>query len=142
VTEDPTVPQQQFVDVPAGSERRVLVADDNVDAAATLAMLLQTLGYAVREVHDGEAAVTAAAEFKPHLAFLDIGMPGLNGYQACRQIRALPGGPAMRLVAVTGWGQAEDRNAAREAGFDTHLVKPVEPGELAAVLGSAPTPSA
>jgi CheY-like chemotaxis protein len=142
MTEDATVPQQQFVDVPAGSERRVLVADDNVDAAATLAMLLQTLGYAVREVHDGEAAVAAAAEFKPQLAFLDIGMPGLNGYQACKQIRALPGGAAMRLVAVTGWGQQDDRNAAREAGFDTHLVKPVEPGELAAVLGSVPAPSA
>jgi signal transduction histidine kinase len=142
MTEDATVPQQQFVDVPAGSERRVLVADDNVDAAATLAMLLQTLGYAVREVHDGEAAVAAASEFKPQLAFLDIGMPGLNGYQACKQIRALPGGAAMRLVAVTGWGQQDDRNAAREAGFDTHLVKPVEPGELAAVLGSVPAPSA
>ncbi|MCG2593118.1 response regulator [Ramlibacter sp. XY19] len=137
LADDPAAPQQQFVEVAQGSERRVLVADDNVDAAATLAMLLQTLGYAVREVHDGQAAVEAAAEFKPQLAFLDIGMPGLNGYQACKQIRALPGGADMRLVAVTGWGQEDDRSAAREAGFDTHLVKPVEPGDLAAVLGSA-----
>ena len=135
---NPEAPQQVFTDVHHGEERRVLVADDNVDAAATLAMLLQTLGYKVREVHDGEAAVAAAAEFKPQLVFLDIGMPGLNGYQACRQIRALPGAAGMRLVAVTGWGQAEDRHAAREAGFDHHLVKPVEPGELAAVLGNAP----
>jgi signal transduction histidine kinase len=129
-------PSQALDGVARGTGTRVLVADDNVDAAATLAMLLQTLGYEVREVHDGAAAVAAVAEFRPQLAFLDIGMPGLNGYQACRQIRALPGVGGIRLVALTGWGQAEDRYAAREAGFDKHLVKPLEPSELAAVLRS------
>jgi signal transduction histidine kinase len=110
---------------------RILVADDNEDAADTLAMLLEVLGHSVELAHDGEAAVAAASAFDPQLVLLDIGMPKLNGYEACRKIRELPGGAAMTLVAITGWGQPEDRRRSREAGFDQHLVKPVDPGALA-----------
>jgi signal transduction histidine kinase len=116
--------------VAPGAELRILVADDNKDAADTLAMLLQILGHRVRQVGDGEAAVDAVADFNPQVVLLDIGMPKLNGYEACRRIRTQPGGEAMTLVAVTGWGQADDRRRSQEAGFDQHLVKPVDPAVL------------
>ena len=114
-----------------GSNLRILVADDNKDAAETLAALLEVFGHTVRQVHDGEAAVAAVQEFDPQLVLLDIGMPKLNGYECCRQIRALPRGDARTLVAITGWGQPDDRRKSTEAGFDQHLVKPVDPEELA-----------
>jgi signal transduction histidine kinase len=120
----------------AGTGLRVLVADDNQDAADTLAMLLEIMGHIVRQVPDGEAAVRVAAEFNPQVVLLDIGMPKLNGYEACRQIRALPGGSAMTLVAVTGWGQADDRRRSQEAGFDQHLVKPVDPSALVELIAA------
>lgn len=120
----------------AGSGLRVLVADDNKDAADTLAMLLEIMGHTVRQVPDGEAAVRVAAEFQPEVVLLDIGMPKLNGYEACRQIRASPGGSAMTLVAVTGWGQADDRRRSQEAGFDQHLVKPVDPSALVELIAA------
>ena len=120
----------------SGAPLRILIADDNQDAAATLAMLLELMGHTVRDVHDGEAAVQATAEFKPEVVLLDIGMPKLNGYEACRRIRALPGGSGLILVAVTGWGQPGDRNASQEAGFDQHLVKPVDPAALADLLAT------
>ncbi|HYF42213.1 MAG TPA: response regulator [Ramlibacter sp.] len=110
----------------AAAELRILVADDNQDAADTLSVLLEMMGHAVRHVNDGEAAVKAAQEFDPHLVLLDIGMPKLNGYEACKRIRVLPGGTARTLVAVTGWGQPEDRRSSNEAGFDHHLVKPLD----------------
>ena len=121
---------------PAGSGKalRILVADDNEDAASTLAALLELLGNDVRRAHDGEQAVEVARDFAPQLALLDIGMPRLNGYECCRQIRALPGGGAMTLVAVTGWGQPDDRRRSAEAGFDQHLVKPVDPEALARLV--------
>jgi len=109
-----------------GAELRILVADDNQDAADTLSVLLEMMGHAVRHVNDGEAAVKAAQEFDPHLVLLDIGMPKLNGYEACKRIRVLPGGSNRTLVAVTGWGQPEDRRSSNEAGFDHHLVKPLD----------------
>ncbi|MFC5499343.1 response regulator [Caenimonas terrae] len=121
----------------ASTGLRILVADDNVDAAETLAALLELSGHEVRQVHDGEAAVAAAADFDPQLVLLDLGMPRLNGYEACRKIRALPGGQARTVVAVTGWGQPDDRRRSAEAGFDVHMVKPVSPrvlSELAAAL--------
>jgi CheY-like chemotaxis protein/two-component sensor histidine kinase len=117
-----------------GAPLRILIADDNQDAAATLALLFEIMGHSVQQAHDGEAAVKAAAEFAPQVVLLDIGMPKLNGYQACRKIRELPNGAAATLVAVTGWGQPGDRKASHEAGFDQHLVKPVDPAALADLL--------
>ena len=113
-----------------------MVADDNKDAAATMATLLELMGHEVRYVYDGQAAVVAAAEFHPQVVLLDIGMPILNGYEACKKIRAQTGGPAMTLIACTGWGQADDLRSSKEAGFDQHLVKPVDPGALGELLAS------
>jgi len=105
---------------------RILVADDNRDAAETLGILLEVMGHEVKTVHDGEAAVEAAASFDPELVLLDIGMPGLNGYETCRRLRAQAGGARRTVFAVTGWGQPHDVQSAHEAGFDRHLVKPVD----------------
>jgi signal transduction histidine kinase len=115
---------------------RILVADDNRDAAETLAALLGLTGHTVRNVHDGEAALAAAADFAPQVVLLDIGMPKLNGYETCRRLRAQPGGAGMKIVAITGWGQSEDLRSSEEAGFDKHLVKPVDPQELIALLNT------
>ena len=120
------------------AQLRILVADDNKDAAETLGMLLEVMGHSVRNVHDGEAAVREAAAFAPQVVLLDIGMPKVNGYEAARQIRAGPGGAAMTLVAITGWGQPDDLRKSREAGFDRHLVKPVDPDVLAELLAAVP----
>ncbi|WP_395060717.1 response regulator [Polaromonas sp.] len=117
-------------------ELRVLIADDNQDACATLASLLELMGYLVRQAHDGQAAVDAAADFDPQVVLLDIGMPKLNGYEACRHIRDQPGGAARTIVACTGWGQADDRRRSDEAGFDQHLVKPVDPDVLFELLAT------
>ncbi len=100
---------------PSGAQRRILIADDNLDSTEALGMILTHLGYRVQTAHDGLAAVQAAATFLPEVALLDIGMPELNGYEAARRIRQLPGGWDMVLVAVTGWGQDEDKRQAREA---------------------------
>ena len=112
--------------------RRVLVVDDNLDAASTLALLLQSLGHETLVVHDGATALAAAPQFRPDIMLLDIGMPGLDGYEVARRLRAA--GHKFRIIAVTGWGQEADRQKAREAGFDVHLVKPVELGVLANAL--------
>jgi CheY-like chemotaxis protein len=127
---------------PAGRRLRVLVADDNADAAESLAVLLRMLGNEVRTAGDGQEAVERIEEFRPDVAVLDIGMPRMNGYEAARHIRSLPHGANVFLVALTGWGQEEDRRRSREAGFDAHLVKPVDPGELATVLASVTGPTA
>ena len=116
---------------------RVLVADDNVDAAATLAALLEIAGHTVRVVHDGAAAVEEAARFRPDLAFLDIGMPFMDGYEAARRLRQLPALEGVMLVALTGWGTEEDRARSRAAGFDRHLLKPALPDDVDAVLAAA-----
>jgi PAS domain S-box-containing protein len=115
---------------------RVLLADDNVDAADTLRDFLQWSGYMTQVAHDGEQAVRLAASFRPHVAILDIGMPKLDGNAAARAIRALPGLEAVILVALTGWGAEDDRRRSRDAGFDEHLLKPVRPREVAALLAS------
>ncbi|QEH35195.1 Autoinducer 2 sensor kinase/phosphatase LuxQ [Aquisphaera giovannonii] len=113
---------------------RILVADDNDDAARTMAMMLGILGHEVRTAADGEEAVRSAAEFRPEVIFLDIGMPRVNGYQAAERIRAQEWGRGMVVVALTGWGQEEDRRRAKAAGFDHHLVKPVSPETLVRLL--------
>jgi signal transduction histidine kinase len=121
----------------APRRRRILVADDNHDAATTLAMILEMLGNEVRVAHDGEEAVSVAASFHPDAILLDIGMPRLDGYGACERIRLLPGTSATFIVALTGWGHDDDKERARAAGFDRHLVKPVDPAQLQAILDAA-----
>jgi CheY-like chemotaxis protein len=113
---------------------RILVVDDNRDAADSLAVLLRLLGHDLHTAHDGLEAVQAAATFRPDVVLLDIGMPKMSGYEAARSIRRQPWGKGMALVAVTGWGQEEDKRRAAEAGFDHHLTKPVEPAALERLL--------
>jgi signal transduction histidine kinase/CheY-like chemotaxis protein len=114
---------------------RVLVVDDNRDAADTLADVLGLHGYLVTRAHDGASALQAVAQARPDVVLLDIGLPDVDGYEVCRRIRAQAGaGAAPVLVAVTGWGQQADRDAAREAGFDAHMTKPVAPDQLLQVL--------
>jgi signal transduction histidine kinase len=113
---------------------RVLVVDDNQDAADSLSTLLQLMGHEVRTAYDGLEAVTAAGSFAPDLVLLDIGLPKLNGYEAARRIREQPGGRDMTLIAVTGWGQDEDQRRSREAGFNLHITKPLDPAILERLL--------
>ena len=113
--------------VPAsGRKLRVLVVDDNRDAAETLAHLVGLLGHEVHLAYDGEEAVAAATAGQPDVILMDLGMPKLNGYDAARQIRAASWGQELLLIATTGWGQEDDRRRTKEVGFDHHLVKPVE----------------
>jgi CheY-like chemotaxis protein len=120
---------------PAG--RRILVADDNHDAAESLAMMLRMGGNDVRTGRDGVEAVTIAQSYHPQVVLLDIGMPRMNGYDAARRIRSEPWGREMMLIALTGWGQDEDKRRAHEAGFDHHLTKPVDADELEKLVASA-----
>ena len=113
---------------------RVLVVDDNRDAASSLELLLQLAGHETSRAHDGPGALAAAEKERPELILLDIGLPTLNGYEVCRRIRAQPWGASVVMIALTGWGQDEDRRRSHEAGFDGHLVKPVEYAELMALL--------
>jgi len=119
---------------PAG--RRILVVDDNKDSADSLSMMLRITGMEVRTAYDGLEAVAAAAAFNPDVVFLDIGLPKLNGYEAARRIREQPWGKDMVLVAVTGWGQEVDRRRSQEAGFNAHMVKPVDPAALQQMLAA------
>ncbi len=116
---------------------RILVADDNVDAAHLLADLLEISGHAAGAVHDGRQALDRIMRDKPDMAILDIGMPGLNGYEVARQIRATPGMEATVLVALTGWGGELDRSRSKEAGFDAHLTKPASVDELERIIAQA-----
>ena len=120
-----------------GRGRRVLLADDNADFVDSLGQLLSARGHDVRIAYDGAEAVSVARDFRPEIAFLDIGMPKVHGYEVARRLRAEPRTARCMLVAVTGWGQESDRARAREAGFDRHLVKPVDPTEIEAILESA-----
>jgi signal transduction histidine kinase/ActR/RegA family two-component response regulator len=113
---------------------RILIVDDNHDSADTMAALLKRMGHEVATAYDGAQAIEAADALRPDVMLLDIGMPVLDGYEACRQIRQQPGGRGIFLVALTGWGQEEDRRRTHEAGFDKHLVKPVDPNELLRVV--------
>jgi CheY-like chemotaxis protein len=120
------------------TRHRVLVADDNQDSAASLGMMLRLLGQETRQVHDGLEAVKLAEEFLPELILLDIGMPKLNGYDACRRIREQSWGRNIAIVALTGWGQEEDVRRSREAGFTFHIVKPIELSALQKLLAGLP----
>ena len=118
-----------------GAPRRILIADDNPDALESLAMLLECGGHEVCKAADGVQAVELASSRQPELALLDIGMPALDGYEVARRIRAEPWGREMVLVALSGWGQSEDLRRSTEAGFDLHLVKPLNMEALADVFG-------
>jgi len=110
--------------------RRILVVDDQADVAETLALLLETIGYEVEVAHDGPAALARVEAAAPDLVLLDIGLPGMSGHDVCRAIRRQPRGAELRVVALTGWGQDSGRQKSIEAGFDAHLVKPVDPAVL------------
>lgn len=112
---------------------RILVVDDNVDAAESLCTLLRILGHETTAAFDGHAGLAAAEAFRPRVAILDLGLPGMNGYDLARQLREAPAAPAL-IVAVSGYGRDEDRRKSREAGIDHHLTKPVELAVLQAVL--------
>jgi CheY-like chemotaxis protein len=123
---------------PATRRRRILVVDDNVDSADSMAQLLGFWNHEVLTAHDGLEALRMAQTFRPEIAVLDIGLPRMNGYQVAREIRALPGLTNVYLIALTGYGQAEDRRQSEEAGFAKHLMKPVDPHEIQAVLAEVP----
>ena len=133
---EPTAPRPGI----APTRQRIVVADDNIDAANSLAMVLEHDGYVVHVAHDGASAYELATRVRPAAAFLDIGMPGLDGYALARKLREQSWGRAMLLVATTGWGQDEDRKRAIECGFDEHLTKPVDPGEPLRMLAKRRAP--
>jgi len=116
------------------SPRRVLVVDDNIDAADSLRLVLDLQGHETEVAYDPASALVAVERFVPDCVLLDIGLPDIDGYETARRIRALPGGDRMRLIAVTGWGQQEDKQRAHAAGFDAHLTKPVESSAVSALL--------
>ena len=124
------------VQTPA-ARRRVLVVDDHRDAARILTLMLDTLGHDVRMATSGEQALDEARAFHPEVVFLDIGLPKLDGYEVARRLRAQPEGKAVKLVALTGWAHEDDRRRSRDAGFDLHLVKPVNAKTLRALLEAA-----
>ncbi len=119
--------------------RRVLVVDDNVDAATSLAMMLELKGHTVQTVHDGSAALNAVQSFSPEVVLLDIELPDMSGYEVARQIRSNSGGKNITLIALTGRGQQDDKERAREAGFDEHFTKPVDISLLATLISAAST---
>jgi CheY-like chemotaxis protein len=124
---------------PSGSQAslRILVVDDSPDTAASLALLLELKGHAVRTAADGPEAVQAAEEFLPHAVLLDLSLPTMNGFEAARRIRQEAWGTSMLLIAATGWGEDQDRARSSESGFDHHLVKPIDPVSLLRLLATA-----
>jgi CheY-like chemotaxis protein/two-component sensor histidine kinase len=131
-------PEQRQVpaEVPPAAPRRILVVDDNADAASSLAMLLGMTGNETHTANDGLAAVDAAQTFHPDVILLDIGLPKLNGLEVSRRIRQQPWGQRIVMVALTGWGQEDDRRKSQEAGFNYHMVKPLDYNELMKLLAS------
>ncbi len=130
------LPAQGSVAPVGTSSLRILIADDNRDAAESLAALLRMVGHDVRIAYDGVEALGLASEYRPDAIVLDIGMPKMNGYDVAKKLRAEPGGQQMTIIALSGWGQEEDKRRSREAGIDHHLVKPLEPTSLLQVLAS------
>lgn len=120
---------------------RVLVVDDNTDAAESLSDLLQIGGHTTRVANDGHQAIRMAREFQPHLVFLDIGIPGKNGYEVARALRKTPGLEQVTLAALTGWGAEEDRVRSKDAGFDHHFTKPAEFELINGLLSQLAAPS-
>jgi CheY-like chemotaxis protein len=125
-------------ELPAVAPRRILVADDNLDALESLATVLKLCGHEVFSAPNGALALESAAQHLPQVALLDIGMPLLDGYEVARRIRAQEWGKGVTLVALTGWGQDADRRRSQEAGFDSHLVKPLDLHQLTQLLSRLP----
>ncbi len=123
---------------PPAASRRILIVDDNLDGAESLAMLLEEAGHTTHVAHDGVEAIAAAERVRPEAVLLDIGLPKLDGYEVCHRIREKPWGKPLLMVALTGWGQEEDRHRAQQAGFDAHLVKPVDFELLFKLLAARP----
>lgn len=117
-----------------GPGRRVLVVDDNLDSAETIALMAQLWGHDVRTAHDGQSALTTAADYRPEVVLLDIGLPGMDGFEVARKLREQEWMDGVMLVAMTGYGQEEDRRRSKDAGFDHHMVKPIDPGALQTLL--------
>ncbi len=134
---DLTSPSISPVSVPR--RFKILVVHDNHDSALSLSMMLSIMGHDTRTAHDGETAVSTAEAFLPEVVLLDIGLPKLNGYEVAQRIREQAWGQSMFLIAVTGWGQDEDRQRSSEVGLNVHMVKPVEPSELEKLLAALPT---
>ena len=135
-------PTEAFAAEPAlAPGRRILIVDDNKDAATSLAMLLEMSGAATELAFDGPSAIDVAARFRPEVVLMDIGLPGLNGYEVARKMRSEPWGKKATLVAITGWGQVEDRQRSKEAGFDAHVVKPVDYAALMKLLATTSGPA-
>ncbi len=137
---DNTMPDLNRPVTPAAAPRRfrILVVDDNHDSALSMAMMLQIMGHDTRTAHDGESALSTAETFLPEVVLLDIGLPKLNGYEVAQRIREKTWGESMYLIAVTGWGQDEDRQRSSEVGLNLHMVKPVEPAALEKLLATLP----
>jgi len=133
------VPEAKAADAVRPTRQRVLVVEDNVDSAETLQMLLTHVGHEVAVVNDGRVAVEAALSFRPNVILLDIGLPGIDGFRLARKLRSLPETSGARLIAVSGYGQDRDREMSRAAGFDLHLVKPVDPQRLTAAIDARST---
>jgi CheY-like chemotaxis protein len=136
-TEEPHAREKSAIWDESVPTARVLVIDDNRDAAASLAMVLTLMGNETRAAHDGPQGVELAEAFRPEVIVLDIGLPKLNGYDVCRQIRERPWARDVLIIAATGWGQEADRRRSKEAGFDHHLVKPVDVAELVRLMRDA-----
>ena len=128
------LPAAAEFDIPPPTGHRILVVDDNKDAAASLALLLRLMGHETRTANSGAEAIEVADEFQPDVGLLDIGMPKLNGYETARRMREKTWGREMLLVALTGWGQEADRRRSSDAGFNWHLVKPVNVEEIERLL--------
>jgi PAS domain S-box-containing protein len=140
VPADTRAPSRPATSAPApAAARRILIVDDSEDGAESLAMLLEFFGHETHKAHDGMAAIDAARRVRPDTVLLDIGLPRMNGYEVCSRIRQEPWGKDLTLVAITGWGQEEDRQRSREAGFDAHMVKPVDHDALLELLASLPS---
>jgi CheY-like chemotaxis protein len=131
----PVVPEAES----SQNKLHILIADDNEDAAATMAMVLRIDGHDVTTARDGLEALEIAERLRPEAIVLDLGMPRLDGYATARRMRERPWGRGACLIALSGWGQEEDKRRATEAGFDEHLTKPVDPAQVAAVIARCPT---
>jgi two-component system CheB/CheR fusion protein len=121
--------------------QRVLIVDDNVDAAESLRLLLGTEGRLIEVAHDGQSALEQAQAMRPDVIFLDIGLPGLDGYEVARRLRRIPALAGTLIVAMTGYGQADDLKRSLDAGFDRHLVKPVDPDAIEHLLDQTGKPA-